>query len=54
MAASHFEKIKSQYLKKKKRKKKKIPIFMQFASKCAVFQIFLGNINLYFVPFPLN
>ena len=46
---SHFENIKSQYLQNKN------PIFMQFASKWAVFQILLDKINLYFcVPFPLN
>ena len=32
----------------------KNPIFMQFASKFAVFQIFLDKIHIYFcVPFPL-
>ena len=32
----------------------KNPIFMQFASKCAVFRILLDRIHLYFyVPFPL-
>ena len=42
---SHFENIKSQYLQN---------ISMQFASKCAVFQILLDKIHLYFCdPFPL-
>ena len=43
---SHFENIKSQYLQN---------ISMQFASKCAVFQILLDKIHLYFCdPFPFN
>ena len=35
--------------------KSKNPIFMKFASKCVVFQIFLDKIQLYFcVLFPLT
>ena len=45
---SHFEKKKYNILKTMN------PIFMQFASKCAVFQILFDKIHLYFcVPFPL-
>ena len=51
----HFENIKSQYLKNPNILKNKNPIFMQFALKCAVFQILLDKIHLYFcVPFPLS
>ena len=42
---SHFEKIISQYLKNLR----KNLIFMQFASKFAVFQILLNRINLDFL-----
>ena len=46
---SHFENITLQYLKIKS------PIFVQFASICAIFQILLDKIHLYFcVPFPLT
>ena len=46
---SHFENIKCNILKTKN------PIFMQFASNCAVFQILLDKILFYFcVPFPLS
>ena len=46
---SHFENIKLQSLQKYESD------FHNFASKCAVFQILLSTIQLYFcVPFPLN
>ena len=46
---SHFENINSNLLKDMN------PIFMQFASKYAVFKILLDHVHLYFcVPFPLK
>ena len=46
---SHFENIKSQSLQHLEL------ISMQFASKCAIFQMLLDKLSLYFcVPFPLG